>query len=35
MKFFPITELPAENLLKMHPQWLEDALAKEKTTFIR
>lgn len=34
MKFFPITELP-ENLLKMHPQWLEDALAKEKTTFIR
>lgn len=34
IKFFDIDNLP-ENLLKMHPQWLEDALSDKEAAFIR
>lgn len=34
LRYFAHAELPS-NLLSMHPQWLEDALAKESKAFIR
>lgn len=34
IKFFNYQNLP-HNLLKMHPQWLDDALDKRETAFIR
>ena len=34
MKFFGQDNLP-EDLLTMHPQWLEDALSKKEAEFIR
>jgi len=34
IQFFPITALP-QPLLKMHPQWLEDALSDKQEAFIR
>lgn len=34
IKFFSQENLP-ENLLKMHPQWLEDAVSNKETAFIR
>lgn len=34
VQFFNVNQLP-ENLLSMHPRWLEDALEQEKTSFIR
>lgn len=34
IKFFDLQNLP-ENLLNMHPKWLEDALAEKEMAFIR
>lgn len=34
IRYFNIHELP-ENLLPMHPRWLEDALAQKDLAFIR
>src|SRR5699024_1905387 len=34
IKFFGLDNLP-EDLLTMHPQWLEDALSKKEAAFIR
>ncbi|UOE96384.1 NUDIX domain-containing protein [Alkalihalobacillus sp. LMS39] len=34
IKFFDVDDLP-NNLLKMHPQWLKDALAQRELAFIR
>ncbi|WP_313431561.1 NUDIX domain-containing protein [Siminovitchia terrae] len=34
INFFGLEDLP-KNLLKMHPKWLEDALAKRDLAFIR
>ena len=34
IKFFSQENLP-ENLLKMHPQWLEDAVSNQETAYIR
>ncbi|PMC34498.1 DNA mismatch repair protein MutT [Bacillus sp. UMB0899] len=34
MKFFDVHQLP-KDLLKMHPRWLDDALANRERAFIR
>lgn len=34
VRFFPIDQLP-KDLLPMHPQWLNDALANQSRSFIR